>query len=157
MTITEKLMALSVFLIMLCFAMVIIGSHLEEEEDVASVDAATKATIVDSVIKATVDAAKDSAIKKTDGEIDTVVEESTKAAVEATTVETAEETMIMEVFMTQDGKTVLVFKDFLFPKVAASMSADELKRYFLRKCRQQGWEPTQDKFESVCANLESDL
>lgn len=76
---------------------------------------------------------------------------------EATTVETAEETMIMEVFMTQDGKTVLVFKDFLFPKVAASMSADELKRYFLRKCRQQGWEPTQDKFESVCANLESDL
>lgn len=83
MTITEKLMALFVFLIMLCFAIVIIGSHLEEEEDVASMDAATKATIVDSVIKATVDAAKDSAIKKTDGEIDTVVEESTKAAIKA--------------------------------------------------------------------------
>lgn len=77
---------------------------------------------------------------------------------EATTVETAEETMIMEVFMKdENGKTVLVFEDSLFPKVAASMSTDELKRYFLRKCRQQGWEPTQDKFESVCANLESDL
>lgn len=112
MTITEKLMALSVFLIMLCFAMVIIGSHLEEEEDVASVDAATKATIVDSVIKATVDAAKDSAIKKTDGEIDTVVEESTKAAIKAVAELQELQELQKQKSAVEENKEFCINKDF---------------------------------------------
>lgn len=90
MTITGKLlMALSVFMVMLCFAMVIVGSHLEEEEDVASVDA---------------DAA--TAIKKIDGEIDAFVEESTKASIKA--VSAVEENICIEFCINKEFGTLLI-------------------------------------------------
>lgn len=95
MTITGKLlMALSVFMVMLCFAMVIVGSHLEEEEDVASVDA---------------DAA--TAIKKIDGEIDAVVEESTKASIKAVSIKAVsavEENICIEFCINKEFGTLLI-------------------------------------------------